>query len=393
MIYLFHGSFWLTISQAVSSISSFLLAIAFANLLPKETFGVYKYVLSVAGVLGIATLSGMNTAVTQAVARDYEGSLIPALKARIRWGALAGLASLVIAGYYYFQGNTVLTISFLIAAVFLPFMDSFSVYNSFLLGKKDFKTSGKYSVITQIIAILSMIAAIFLTKNIFLIILAYFFPWTLCRLFFLKITVKKFQTNKNEDATTISYGKHLSLMGVMSMIAANFDRILVFHYLGAIQMAVYSIAIAPPEQMRGVLKNISAVAFPKFAQKEKEEIKKTIGEKFYRLFFILVLVAVFYVVVCPFLFKIFFPKYLDSVFYSQIAALSLPLALSIFPYSIFQAQAAKKELYFYNLVSPFVQISVLFLMIYNFGLLGAVLGGIIAKFLNLVIILVILKKF
>ncbi len=45
MIYLVKGGFWLTLGQIISSVSSLLLVIAFANLLPKETYGIYKYFL------------------------------------------------------------------------------------------------------------------------------------------------------------------------------------------------------------------------------------------------------------------------------------------------------------------------------------------------------------
>ena len=112
MVYLTKGTFWLTLGQIISSASSFILAIAFANLLPKETYGVYKYILSIVSILNISTLSGINTAITQAVARKYEGSVIPAIKMKIYWGLFGSLASLILAGYYYFQGNITLTISF-----------------------------------------------------------------------------------------------------------------------------------------------------------------------------------------------------------------------------------------------------------------------------------------
>ncbi len=124
MIYLAKGGFWLTLGQGVSSVSSFLLAIAFANLLPKETYGTYKYIMSIVSLLAIPTLAGMNTAIIQAVARGYEGSVMPAFKTKVKWGLLGGLASLILTGYYYFQGNNTLAISFLITAVFVPFMDS-----------------------------------------------------------------------------------------------------------------------------------------------------------------------------------------------------------------------------------------------------------------------------
>ena len=81
MVYLASGGFWLTVGQIISSAATFGLAIAFANLLPKETYGTYKFVLSIAGILTIFTLPGMVTSLTQAVARNFEGSVILALKA------------------------------------------------------------------------------------------------------------------------------------------------------------------------------------------------------------------------------------------------------------------------------------------------------------------------
>jgi O-antigen/teichoic acid export membrane protein len=178
MVYLARGGFWLTLGQTISSLSSFLLVVAFANLLPKETYGTYKYVLSIAGILAISTLSGMSTAIIQAVARGYEGSLVPALKTKIRWGLLGGLAGLILAGYYFYQGNITLTVSFLISAVFLPFMDSFGIYDAFLQGRKLFDISAKYGIISQIIAVIILITTLFFTKNLFFILFVYFLDFT-----------------------------------------------------------------------------------------------------------------------------------------------------------------------------------------------------------------------
>ena len=85
MVYLAKGGFWITAGQAISSGSIFLLAITFANLIPQETYGTYKYVLSITGILSILTLRGMDTTVLQAIARNFEGVLLPVLKTKIKW--------------------------------------------------------------------------------------------------------------------------------------------------------------------------------------------------------------------------------------------------------------------------------------------------------------------
>src|SRR3989344_8728279 len=101
MVYLTVGGFWLILGKIVFNISGFLLIIAFANLLSKEAYGTYQYVLSVASILAIPTLSGMNSAIVRAVAQGYEGSFLPAIKTQIQWGILGGLASLGGAGGYF----------------------------------------------------------------------------------------------------------------------------------------------------------------------------------------------------------------------------------------------------------------------------------------------------
>ena len=392
MVYLTKGGSWLTLGNIVSSASSFLLAIAFANLLPKETYGIYKYILSIAGILAIPTLSGMGTAITQAVARGYEGSFLPALKTKIRWGLLGGLASLALAGYYYFNDNTTLTISFLITAVFLPFMDSFGTYNALLQGRKLFGISTKYGIISQIIAIAILIATLFFTKNLFLIILAYFASWTILRFIFLKITLKKFPPNQNQDPQTLSYGKHLSLINVLNAIAGQLDKILLFHFLGSAPLAIYSFAIAPPEQIKGLLKSIQPLALPKFAQKDKEEIKKTIFKKTGKFFLILIPVTAFYIIIAPFLYKIFFPQYLDSIFYSQIFAISLLTAIATLPVAALQSQMAKKQLYQWNIYGSLLQILLLFVFVWSYGLWGVILARVFTRFINAGVISFLIRK-
>jgi len=392
MIYLARGGFWLTLGQAISSISSFLLAIAFANLLPKETYGTYKYILSIASILAIPTLSGMGTAVTQAVARGYEGSLIPALKTKIRWGLLGGLASLILAGYYFYQGNATLTISFLISAVFLPFMDSFGIYDSLLQGRKLFDISTKYFIISQIIAIASLIAVLFFTKNLFLILFTYFASWTLMRFIFFKITLKKFSPNPSQDPQTISYGKHLSLMGIIGTIASYLDRLLIFHYLGAAEVAIYSIAIAPPEQIKSLFKSIGTLALPKFAPKSKEEIQKTTIEKTLKLALAVTGITAIYIIATPLIYKIFFPRYTESILFSQIFAISLITIPLLIPYSALQARASKKELYLFTTFSSIFQIIALLIGIYFYGLMGIIIARIITRIFNFTFVSVLIKK-
>ncbi len=392
MVYLARGGTWLTGGQIIATASSFLLAITFANLLSKETYGIYTYILSIVGILSIPTLSGMAVAAIQAVAHGYEGSLMPIVRTKIRWGLLGSLASLILAGYYYFLGNTTLAISFLIVAGFLPIMEAFSLYDALLQGRKIFGVSVKFYVINQIIAVASLISAIFFTGNLFIILLAYFVPWTLIRFIFLKIVLKKFSPNQKQDPQTISYGKHLTLMGIIGTVASYLDQLLIFHYLGAAELAIYSFALAPTEQIKNSLSSITTLALPKFSQRSKEEIKKTIMGKVLRYALLIAVITVIYILAAPLVYKIFFPKYLDSVFYSQILAVSLISVSALLPSSALQAQMTKKKLYVFSTVASLLQIVLMAVFIYFYGLMGAVLARILARFFNLFFLTFLAKR-
>lgn len=395
MIYLAKGSFWLSLGQVVCSASAFLLAIAFANLLPKETYGLYRYILSIFGTLAITTLAGMGTAINQAVARGHEGSVIPGLKTKIRWSLLGSLISLGMAGYYYYHQNLTLTIALLIVALFLPLTDSFGIYDFLLQGKKLFKLSARYLIITQVIATSSLIITLFLTKNLYLILIAYFFPLFLMHLVFYKITLKKFPPNDKIDPQTISYGKHLTVIGFIGTIANYLDRLLVFHFLGPVELAIYSLAISPPEQVKGLFKNIPALILPKLSNRSFKEINSILLKRLWQLFLIGLVIFLAYIIFAPIVYKIFFPKYLDSIFYSQIFAITILLTA---PNSFFGAArlthltiTPKKTLYLWNIPS-LILILTLIIFVRQWGIMGVIISKIIFTFANFLIGFFIWKK-
>lgn len=392
MVYLVKGGSWLTLGQMVSAICSFLLALAFANLLPKETYGIYKYVLSMASLLAISTLPGIDTAIIQAISRGYEGSLIKGLKTKICWGILGGLASLGLAGYYYFNGNTTLTISFLVIAAFLPLMDSFNIYRAVLSGRKLFNIQVKYSILIRFFSVAALIIALFLTKNLFLILFIYFLSYTLFRFIFLITTLKKFSLNTKEDPRTISYGKHLTIMGIINTLANYLDKILIFHYLGAAQLAIYSFAVIPPEQLKSFLKNIRTLALPKLSVRPKAEIKATIFSKMFKFALFITVGTVIYIFLAPTFYRVLFPQYIESILYSQILSISLIAVVVALPNVALQAKIAKKQLYQLNICTSFIRIGLLFLFIHIYGLLGIILARVIGRFINLTITCWLVKK-
>ena len=392
MVYLAKGGFWLSFGKVVSVILSFLLALAFANLISKETYGTYKYILSLGGILAIFTLPEISTSLIRSIARGYEGSFFPALRTRLRWGMLTTLASGSLSAYYFVQSNSLLAISFLIMAFFLPFFSSFQLYNSFWQGRKKFDINAKYNIISQLFPTLTLIITLLLTKKIIFILLVYYLSYTFIHFILLQLTIKKGNLSKKKDLTTIPYGKHLTLMNIIGLVAKNIDKILLWHFLGAIPLAIYSFAVVPVEKIGDVLRTTKILALPKLSQNKETKIKKILLKKVFKFFLIIIPIVLFYILLAPFIYRIALPQYLDSIPFSQVFALTLLFVPMVLLSTSLTAQMKKKELYQLNIISPIIKIILLFVFLPLYGIWGVIWAVLISQIIRLFLLIFLFKK-
>ncbi len=380
MVYLVKGGFWLGGGQIVVTLSAFLMSIAFANLLSPDAYGIYKFVLSINSLLLVTTLSGMDSAVTQSISRGFDGTLELGMKEKMKWGFLGSVLSLFISLYYFINGNELLSISFAIVSIFLPFTESMDSYNSLLWGKKLFNVQVKYNVINNLIILVGTTSVLFLTKNLYFVLFTYLLTMTLPNLFFIWRTKKVHKTNNEVDTDAVRYGKKLSLIGILALVFSQLDKVLVFHYIGAANLAIYSLAVAPTDQIKGLLKNVNAMAMPQLSGRTMSEIKNAIWNKINILFFAITSIVLVYIILAPLFFKTFFPKYMDSVVYSQILSLSLiPVVLAGFLYTIMESQKAEKEIYKHDTYGNIFGIIVLLPLVYYYGIWGAIYSRIVTR--------------
>ena len=390
-VYLAEGGFWLTLNQFIGAGTSFLAALAFANLLNPAIYGTYQYILSLIGMLGIFSLQGIRTAMAQAVARGLEGSFYSGFKTRLRWGSIGSLIALGLAIYYWLTGDKTLFFPLLIAVVFLPLMQASRVYSGFLAGKKLFAVGAKYNIYTDLISTAAIIAALFLTKNVFWLITAFIVSNTFLNCFFDYLTKIRFRPNKKEDPETIKYAKHLSLAGVISLMGDYLDRILLFNLAGPVQLAVYSFAMIIPEQIKGFMGNISTLAFPKLAQKSKEEIRTNLMKKFWKLIILTCAIIALYILIAPFFYEIFFPKYLSSLPYSKIIVFSLLALPASLLGTVFEAKMMKKNIYALQIFS-LIRIILYLILIPLFGIWGIIMARLGMVILNSAFILFLFRR-
>jgi O-antigen/teichoic acid export membrane protein len=393
MVYLAKGGFWLTLGQVTSTAIGFGLAVAFANLIPSITYGTYQFVLSVSGILSASTLTGLNTAAVRSVARGAEGVISSSLKTKLKWGVSGSLASLLIAAYYFINGDNNLAISFLIVAAFLPSFYSLGIYSSLLKGKKLFATDTKYNITSQLLTSLAVLFALIFTDNLFIVLFFYLASWSVARFVIYIDVIKKVKENDKIDPEILSYGKHLSVMGVIGTISDNLDKLLIFHFIGAVEVAVYSFAIAPVMQLNGLLKNVHTLALPKFSLRSKEEIREMFLSRSFRLLVASLPMVMTYIIAAPYLYKIFFPNYLESVTISQVFSLSLLLAaVGTLSATALESQMEVKRKYILTLFSKVSKIILMLIMVIPYGIWGIVYATLINHFIVVIIGIWLVKR-
>ncbi|MEK7173080.1 MAG: oligosaccharide flippase family protein [Patescibacteria group bacterium] len=399
-VYLAKGGFWLASSRAVTFLSSFLLAVAFANLLDPNLYGNYKYIVTLVGFLSIFTLKGMGGALSQAVSRGLEGGFYSLFKTKIKFACLQSLGVIILGAYYFHQNNYLLALPLFFIAFLLPWRSAFSLIASFLPGQKNFRLNAKYQSIQNLVMAGSLIIFLLLATQFpqrrllitFTLVALYFSTETICNGIFYYQIKKKLKPNKEEDKKTKKFGYHLTFINFLEQIIQYLDQILVFHSLGAAQLAMYSFALLPVDKLKEPIQMVLALAAPKFSVKNPAELKKNLLPKIFKLLVLTALVITFYYLIAPWVFKFFFPRYTGAIFYSQIYAISLLGVGYLIASAALGSQMAIKKFYGLEIPTTILDIILLIGGFYWLGILGIIIARVASEIIRTIIGLIMVKK-
>lgn len=381
MIYVVSGSFWWISSKMGVVFLGFITMIAFANLLPKEIYGTYQFVISGLFLLTIFSLPGINTSIIKSIAQGMEGTLGLAVKNKIKYGLIGSIFSLILANYYFLQENNILGTAFLLGALFIPLKETFRIFIYFWIGRKKFDLQARYDLISSTLSTFLLISSIYLTNNVLIIISVFLASHTFFDWFFYKKTLKQV-INDKKDESAISFGKNLTLINALQTAAEHLDKIIIWKFLGATSVAIYAFAQLPIQKVRDMLP-VVPLALPKLSEnKINENKKKGVISKFFRLFIFTIPSAAGLAFIAPFLYRLFFPQYIESVIYFQ--ALSTIIAIS--PFLLFTAtltaEMKKGALYVVNSGAPFLKIVLFITLVPHFGIWGIVMAILVAELLR-----------
>jgi len=387
MVYLVKGGFWLLSSQAINFILALVLLWVFANLVSKEVYGQYRFLITVISLLALTSLNGTNVALTHAVALGKRATFFPLLHARIRWGLIGSIGALIGFAYYFWQGDTNLRQIFILIALFVPFIESYTLYSAYLNGVKDFRSMAILYTLQRAFVISILISVIFLTHQVFFILLAYLVTMTTSFYIAQIWTLRVHPVNNEFDDNALIYSKHLSIMSVMRSGAQYLDKVALWYLAGPVQVAQYVVSVSIPQELSAAFGQISRLALPKMSTRSKTELRQSLLRKLMIYFLGVIPVIIIYIISAPFFFNTFLPQYTDSIFYSQIASLiiiSAPIGLLA---QYFYAIKHTKALYIMNTVEPVMLVTLYVVLIPLLGIIG-VLAASIFRYVFLTIVLI-----
>ncbi len=374
MRYALRGGFYLTLSQVTSAIAALGLTVAFANLLPIETYGTYRYILAVYGVLAMTALPGIDIAVVQSVSRGHDSAFKEGIRTKLRWSVLGTIVSFIYAAYNYTQGSFTLGHIFILVGVALPLMESFSLYASFLNAKKMFRTWTTVDMAIQAASIASLVGVMLFSKNILALLTAYFIPNIVLRMLVTNYVRRKYVREAVDDPELQRYGRSMTILQVISRFMSSADQIVLYHFLGPAQVAIYTLALAVPSRIQSLFRGTGTLALPKYAARTRADIVASLPRKMLLFAVGITVICVIYVLLAPYLFGLVFPKYLPALPYSQVAIFFTVSAI-MYPFSSYLLAHKKvKENYIISIVSFVTKVGCLVVLVPLYGIWGAIIG-------------------
>lgn len=394
MAYIARGNFWLLFSRAIAVGSGLLLTLAFANLLTPTEFGTYKYVLAIAGFVGAFSLTGLSTAAMKAVAQG-KSHVIPSLfRTSVLWCIPASLVTLAVGTYYFSQGNMVLGYGLIFVALSNPFLSSFILWKSAFVGAAEFKAPAWQGLPRTVIPVAIVLVALLFTKNLVVIVGAYFLSQVIMGWLMYRFTLKtlKIQDRAEGVSDVIREGKQLSILSFVILIAAQIDQLLLWHFHGASALAVYALALAPVRELRGVSENFFSLMFRKLARKTRAELSASVPLRMFQMTVASGVCVLAYILAAPYLFAFLFPQYMSSVFASQLLALALLLQSKGIIEIALVTHGDMKLRSIAILSSQVAKILLFVLLIPSYGLMGAVIAVLVGEALSAIILLISYKR-
>lgn len=379
--YFVKGGFWLFFQIGATYLIGLLRSILFARLLDQTTYGEFGFTIAVANTVSILTLPGISNALVETTARGNYGSIRDAVRARVRWGLLAGLVIGGVSAYHFWVGESNVALALLITAALTPFTAATSVVLSYYTGRKRFDVSSSINLGILFLTNAALALALFLDKGIIWLVIANGIPQLIAQVV-LYLHIRKQTQDAPRDPELVRYGKSLTWADAIISITAHMDGVVLGLTAEFADVAIYRIASVLPKSIQRLPKSLVALLMPKIAEQPNKRVYSARTRKhLLRLWILNASLAIVVTAMLRYLIPFLYGEEYDSaIIYAQLLMLSVvPTGPNSFFIAALRARKQTKAIYTANMIYSIIRIASLAILVPLLGVLGIIISNIICR--------------
>ena len=389
----FGHSLWMSGGQVVVSLVTFISMFVLANWVDEEIVGSYRFIIALYATASVFALLGMGTALKRAVASGKSGSVYLAKSKKLLYGFIGSVFFVGVALYFYlFTEQTYLWLPLVLAAVTLPWSETYALYGQYLNGASRFKVTAVSLATERIFTSVFIILASIYFPSVLGLVLAYTGSTLIIRYYLFVRAQKIVVPNDEYDKGMVSYAKHLTGMSLIGAITAQLDKYILFFFFGPATLAAFWAASIIPQEAGRFLGIAFSTFFPRLVQNSYKDTVRFVAKVFVIALIGTLLLALLYALVSKYIFSILLSPYKDMYLMSSVLMLAYFVTPHLLVWSIFTAKRQVKELYYYSIFEPFLTAVLYFIFVPIFGVWGLVYALCLRTvIINLVAVFVLLK--
>jgi len=371
--YFVRNGFWVIASFVIANFSAFFVSVILANMVSKYSFGVFTFIVSLIGFMGLFLFPGVNLGVVHGSSKGYDKTFIKGVN--LKWDAFVKNIPIIVVGgaiLIYFINPDAFKY-FVVGLFFIPLIHCFTPVHNFLVGKKLFNIDSVFKIIGELLLLAGLYLVFYFTGSLLLGLIVYFVikSYPLIEYFF----AKRYVSNDRVEEGFVEYSEKLNFFKILSVGISYVDKFIVTLCLGFASLAVYTIIFSFSKVVTSFFKLIESLLIPKIIFYSVKDFFVKFKKLFLPCLILVLIVNIIVWFLIPFVINTFFPSYTNYVFLSQLSI--IPSVLVLFNSSfkaLFVSKKMVKELNTVNIVKLVSMVVFLPLFILLFGLLGAIIG-------------------
>lgn len=376
--YFAKNSFLILVGQAVGFLRGIVSGYLVARFFEQTMYGQYQFMLSVMGSIAMFGIPGMATPVARAWSKNEPFDINAITRHQLLVGSIGSLILLGAIPFLGAYGKAELWPLFVAAAIIFTVPSIAMVrFGSYTVGKPRFDIALRANIAWSAVSIVLTLLIILFRQSALLVLVVATLTPPVVYLWMSRNFIPPESKDPEDTKKIISFAWRLTFASLPADLVWYLDKLMISSFFGLNQLAVFSVALIIPEQVKLFTKQFFPVAFSKqasiadnLATRRKMTHAVLVGTVVFALG------SVAYALLSPFLMAVLFPKY-DS---AQLALLTSVAAITVVtnPASLFaqylEAQGMLRETRIAQWTAAGLFALSLVTLIPTMGLLGAVLA-------------------